>query len=228
MAPFTKLPKAIPSLRMASMLPGAVALWVACGLATDLAFAAQKNKPAPPPRSAPTAPVFVGTVSRVVDGQTLWLRVDGQGASQLVVRIEGIDAPETCQPGGSEAIAALNDLALGHTVTVRVAARDERGRAVGRVYDGEKDIGNRMVRDGRAWSVRYQYDRGPYVAEERMATSLKRGLHASGSALAPVEFRKQHGPCDGTAAMPSPLERVASGRPLTIVARANRDLARGS
>jgi micrococcal nuclease len=207
MARFVKLPKSIWSVRLPTTLLGAAALCLACGLAAGVASAAQKHKPAPPPPPPPplpppvTAAMLVGTVSRVVDGQTLWLRVEGQNPSPLVVRIEGIDAPEKCQPGGSEAIAALNDLALGHTVTVRVAAKDERGRAVGRVYDGDKDIGNRMVRDGNAWSSRYRYDRGPYVAEERMAWTLKRGLHASGSALAPVEFRRQHGPCEGSAAM---------------------------
>jgi hypothetical protein len=53
-----------------------------------------------------------------------------------------------------------------------------------------------MVRDGQAWSLRYKFDRGPYMAEERMAFALKRGLHAAGGAIQPRDFRKQHGPCE--------------------------------
>lgn len=172
----------------------ALALCLASCLAAGVASAAPKKKPAPP-APAPKSAVLVGTVSRVVDGDTFWLKVDGQGGQPVVVRIAGIDAPESCQAGGSEATAALNDLALGHTVTVRVVDRDDFGRTVGKVFDGAKDIGDRMVRDGQAWSIRFKYDRGPYVAEERMAHTFKRGLHAAGDAMEPLEFRRQHGPC---------------------------------
>jgi endonuclease YncB( thermonuclease family) len=167
-------------------------------LAAGTAVAAPK-KPAAPAKAV----VFSGTVSRIVDGDTLWLKTEGDGEPPVVVRIEGIDAPEICQPGGAEATAALNALALGRAVTVRAVARDEFGRTIGKVYDGEKDIGDRMVRDGMAWSSRFNFDRGPYVAEERMALALKRGLHAAGGAIQPREFRQRHGPCEG--ATPKPV-----------------------
>ncbi|MES2957513.1 MAG: thermonuclease family protein [Pseudomonadota bacterium] len=165
---------------------GAVLLCLSVGAAS----AAQKKSAAPP---KPT--LLTGTVSRVVDGDTLWLKAEGEGEAPVVVRLEGIDAPESCQVGGAEATAALNALALGRSVSLRVAARDEHGRVIGKVFDGDKDIGDRLVRDGMAWSSRYQFDRGPYVAEERMALALKRGLHAAGGAVQPRDFRKQHGPC---------------------------------
>ena len=157
------------------------------------AAAAQKKKPPPPPPV-----VLSGTVSRIVDGDTLWLRTEGD-AAPVVVRIDGIDAPESCQAGGAEATAALNALALGRNVSVRVVTHDEFGRTVGKVLDGEKDVGDRLVRDGQAWSQRYKFDRGPYMAEERMAVALHRGVHADGAAILPREFRKQHGPCEGAA-----------------------------
>ena len=179
--------------RVAVMLVAAAALaWMLGGVP---AFAAPKKAAA---RAEPV--VLAGTVSRVVDGDTLWLKTEGDGEPPVVVRIEGIDAPESCQIGGADATAALTALALGRSVSVRVVARDEHGRSVGKVFDGGKDLGDRMVRDGQAWSSRYQYDRGPYVAEERMAIALKRGLHAAGGAIQPREFRKQHGPCEGSAA----------------------------
>ena len=170
-------------------------LWCVVVLSLMLGGAAaaeRKKKPKPPPEPV----LLTGTVSRIVDGDTLWLKTEGDSAP-VVVRIEGIDAPESCQVGGAEATAALNALALGRSVTVRVAAHDDYGRTVGKVFDGSKDIGDRMVRDGQAWSSRFNYDRGPYVAEERMAFALKRGLHAAGGAVQPRDFRKQHGPCEG-------------------------------
>ncbi len=170
---------------------------------------------AAPKKGEARAPVvIVGQVSRVVDGDTLWVKTEGDGEPPVVVRLEGIDAPESCQPGGADATAALTSLALRRNVSVRVAARDDHGRTVGKVYDGSKDLGDRMVRDGQAWSSRYQYDRGPYVAEERMALALKRGLHAAGNAVMPRDFRKQHGPCEhASAKLPAavlPLATVAA------------------
>jgi micrococcal nuclease len=173
---------------MKKMLCGAAALVLCVGSAMAAGKPA-KAKPAPEPVE------LTGQVSRVVDGDTLWVKTAGDG-EPVVVRIEGIDAPESCQPGGSEATQALTKLALNRNVTVKIAARDDYGRTVGKVYDGTLDVGDRMVRDGHAWSIRYKYDRGPYVAEERMAIALKRGLHGEGGAVMPREFRQRHGACD--------------------------------
>jgi endonuclease YncB( thermonuclease family) len=172
-----------------------------CSLAlcvsVSMAGAASKAKHQPKPPPEPVE--LTGTVTRVVDGDTLWLKSASETAS-VVVRIEGIDAPESCQPGGAEATAWLTDLVLNRTVTVKTSAHDEFGRTVGKVFDGGRDIGDRMVRDGQAWSLRYKFDRGPYMAEERMALALKRGLHAAGGAIEPRAFRKQHGECKPAAA----------------------------
>jgi hypothetical protein len=96
---------------------------------------------------------------------------------------------------------ALAALLLGAAAAGAAPARKGRSeppppvRKVGKVFDGSRDIGDRMVRDGHAWSTRFKYDRGPYIAEERMAKSLKRGLHAEGGAMLPREFRQRNGPC---------------------------------
>ena len=54
-----------------------------------------------PAAAAATRQAQSGVVVRVVDGDTLWVKT---GASQppLKVRIQGIDAPEICQPGGAD------------------------------------------------------------------------------------------------------------------------------
>jgi len=178
------------------------AIMLTMALCAGLAHAAPKKHAAPP---TPPPQEITGTVSRIVDGDTLWVKPAAEDAP-VVVRIDGIDAPETCQPGGKEATVALAELALNRTVTVRPVATDDFGRKVGKVFDGTRDIGDRMVRDGHAWSTRYKYDRGPYVAEERMAQALKRGLHAETGAIHPREFRQRNGPCpSGGNAAPSRL-----------------------
>jgi endonuclease YncB( thermonuclease family) len=162
---------------------------VAAALGAGLAFAAPAKKAKEPP-----PPDLVGTVSRVVDGDTFWLK-QPEATDHVVVRIEGIDAPESCQAWGPQATAALTEKVLNREVKVKPVARDEHGRVIGKVSDGSIDIGDRLVRDGHAWSTRYKYDRGPYVSEERMAQSLKRGLHAEGGAIQPRQFRERHGAC---------------------------------
>jgi micrococcal nuclease len=173
-------------------------IFVIAGLV--LALNAWAAGPKAPAKAPPQAVQLSGVVSRIVDGDTLWLKTEAP--EPAVIRIEGIDAPEICQPWGTEAKQALTEMALNREVLVKIVARDDHGSVVGKVYDGTKDIGDRLVRDGHAWSSRYKYDRGPYVSEERMAQGFKRGLHASGGEM-PRDFRQRHGPCV-VAATPKP------------------------
>jgi micrococcal nuclease len=170
---------------------GTLALSLVLALCAGAALAAPAKKSKEPP-----PPDLVGTVSRVVDGDTFWLRVP-DSADPVIVRFEGIDAPEACQPHGAQATAALTEKLLNRQVTVKQVARDEHGRVIGKVTDGSIDVADRLVRDGHAWSTRYKFDRGPYISEERMALALKRGLHADGTAIQPRDFRQRNGPCAG-------------------------------
>jgi micrococcal nuclease len=179
---------------------------VLCALALSVASVYAATKPKK--EKKPPEPVELnGQVSRIVDGDTLWLKTAAD-SEPVVIRIEGIDAPESCQPGGAEATQALTKLALNRSVTVRIVARDEYARIVGKVFDGTVDIGDRMVRDGQAWSARFKYDRGPYVAEERMAQALKRGLHGEPGAVMPRDFRQRNGECPHTGAAPKKTSAV--------------------
>jgi micrococcal nuclease len=183
-----------------------LALGVSCAHA---ATKAKKEKPPPEPTE------LSGQVSRIVDGDTLWVKTAAD-AEPVVIRIEGIDAPESCQAGGPEATQALTKLVLNRNVTVRIVARDDYARIVGKVFDGTVDVGDRMVRDGHAWSARFKYDRGPYVAEERMAMALKRGLHGEAGAVMPRDFRQRNGECPHVGGAPNKAGVV----PSTIVTAA--------
>lgn len=144
------------------------------------------------------AATLSGVVKRVTDGDSFSL--DQPGQPPLQVRISSIDAPEICQPWGAEAKAGLEALVLNQTVTVQATARDKFGRTLAKVRVGELDVGDRLVREGHAWSTRGRSDRGPLVAQERMAKALRRGFHGLGGAVAPWTFRASNGPCAQAAA----------------------------
>jgi endonuclease YncB( thermonuclease family) len=143
--------------------------------------------------SAPSPRAIEGVVTRVFDGDTV-LVTEASGDT-VTVRLNGIDAPEICQPHGQEARQALEALVLNRHVTAQPKGHDDLGRTLARLVQGSTDVGDRLVRDGHAWSYRYRDDKGPYVAQERMAFALYRGLHATRDAITPREFRRRHGRC---------------------------------
>ena len=147
---------------------------------------------------AATASVtWAGWVSWVIDGDTVVLIRSGQSAP-VKLRIEGIDAPETCQPGGTESRDALIRLALRKAVQVHDHGQDVYGRHIGRVSFEGGDLGAEMVRTGHAWAYRFRTGSGPYARLQREAQSHKSGMFAHGqAAMSPSLFRKFHGPCSG-------------------------------
>lgn len=139
---------------------------------------------------------FYGVVTHIADGDTLWVQPDGRGRPRKL-RIEGIDAPEICQPGG---VSARNQLAQGvmsQRVEVTVKRRDSYGRGLALIRLGGKDVGAQMVRSGFAWSYRWHRSAGPYASEESAARQAHRGIFAGGEPEEPRIFRKRHGSCQG-------------------------------
>ncbi len=151
--------------------------------------------------AAPALPVVGvdGRVTRVVDGDSLWVS-PRSGGRAIEVRLADIDAPEICQDGGIESRRQLAARVLKRKVRLRVpagrAGRDKYGRTLATVWLGGLQVNRSMVEQGQAWSRRGQGNRGPYLAEERQARALNRGVFRAGtSAMPPWDFRKRHGPC---------------------------------
>lgn len=149
---------------------------------------------APAAHAAPEPRVVQGLVTRVTDGDSLWLTP--AGARPIEVRLRDIDAPESCQPYGAEARAALSELVLNKAATLQISAHDSYGRSVAKVLIEEIDVSRFLVENGHAWSARSRWDQGPLVKQEKMARALGRGLHAAPGALQPKEFRRRHGRCE--------------------------------
>ena len=140
-------------------------------------------------------PVWMARAERVVDGDTLWVQREDSG-KRVKLRLQGIDAPESCQHGGAQAQRALWQLVRGQRLQVRQRARDRYRRIVAQVQragDG-LDVGRRMVEEGWAWN----YGRGRrsgYAREQTAARRARRGIFADPGVLQPSEFRRRHGAC---------------------------------
>ena len=141
-----------------------------------------------------------GVVRAVFDGDTVLLATRGQ--DRLMVRLYGIDAPETAkrnmpaQPFGKAAKLTLMYKVMGRRVTAEIVDTDQYQRAVAVIrYEG-RDINREMVSEGLAWSYR-QYLRGPYASEyiqaEERARSLHKGLWRDANPIPPWEFRQALG-----------------------------------
>ena len=138
--------------------------------------------------------VQAGVVTRVVDGDTLWLRTAGNELA-VKVRLQGIDAPEICQSGGAQARQALQRRVLGKSVTVTSSARDDYGRSVGIVRIDGQDLGRWLVSQGHAWVYSYRQKKSPYANELTQAQRERRGIFNSSQAEEPRLFRKRYGSC---------------------------------
>ena len=174
------------------------ALWVRPPLAVTFALAMVFS---PAFAAGASGAFWSGVVTYVVDGDTVRVRAPG-GGKPVSIRIEGIDAPEVCQAGGTTSRDALKLRVLGKRVAVYGRMHDDYGRLVARiVLDGE-DQGAWMVAHGQAWSYRYRASAGPYALEQQKAKSAGIGLFSKSHAKAPVYpryFRKQHGSCPAEA-----------------------------
>jgi micrococcal nuclease len=153
-----------------------------------------------------------GWVSWVVDGDTVM--VLPEGAREAVKwRIEGIDAPESCQSGGESARHALMALVQRRTVRLQAQGIDSYGRPLGRLWIGEMDVGAELVRQGQAWAYQHRTGRGPYAALQREAWRERRGLFAlDEKPMTPALFRQFHGSCHPDHAGQASLGRLPQTR----------------
>lgn len=143
---------------------------------------------AAPAVHAAEAPVLVGHVIDVTDGDTIKVQLD---SGPINVRLDSIDAPERNQPHGREALAALYAAVNTRTVELDVIEQDRYGRQVAVVYVGGVNINGRMVQQGHAWAYREYVKDADYCRWEGEARARKAGLWAldADEQIAPWEWR---------------------------------------
>jgi endonuclease YncB( thermonuclease family) len=131
-----------------------------------------------------------GRVTAVADGDTFTLRL--QGRRDLRVRLYGIDAPESNQPYGPQARAALSEKLLGEDVNLVLQDVDNYGRLVSTVYFEGRDINLEQVQSGLAWWYSdYAPDDRALRDAEAVAQRGKVGLWKDAKPVAPWEWRRR-------------------------------------
>lgn len=187
----TALVVAIRAPETAAAKPAAAASAPAPGAAADVA----RPTPAPTAAPAPATTAVDGRVVRVHDGDSLLLRIEGQGVRG--VRIAGIDAPEKGQPFADVARRALLAQLDDREIRVEVVKTDFFDRLVGRVFVDGRDAGLAQLRAGLAWHfARYDADLAPaqrrrYAQAERQARLRGLGLWRDATPIPPWEYRAQ-------------------------------------
>lgn len=135
-----------------------------------------------------------GTVVSIADGDSFTI-VD-QTDQRLVIRLQGIDAPEKDQISGKDAKRALERMISKQDIVVLVDKKDQFKRFVGIAKIGETDVGLEMIKQGYAWHFkRYQKEqskanRDLYANAEITARSNQLGLWRDPDPTPPWEFRK--------------------------------------
>lgn len=140
------------------------------------------------------AATYVGRVTHVVDGDTLWVR-PARGGAPVEIRLLDLDAPESCQRWGPQAHDALRSRVRNENVTVHSRGVDDYGRQIARIEWRGQDVGRWLVRHGYAWSMSFRGRAGPYAPLEAQARRDRKGLWSEPTALEPRVFRQQHGRC---------------------------------
>ena len=138
-------------------------------------------------------------VSRVIDGDTFEGRLDNGGnpgvnpwmlqLTKIVVRINGIDAPERGQWYGDVATLHLQWLISGKAVGLKLKQKDTYGRWIATVYLDGADISEEMLKEGLAWHYK-EHDSNPRYAQlEAEAKQAGLGLWSDDRAVPPWEWR---------------------------------------
>jgi endonuclease YncB( thermonuclease family) len=131
--------------------------------------------PDPASASGAEARILDGRVVGITDGDTLTLLVDRE---QVRIRLAQIDAPESNQPYGKNAKAALSALAFGRQARVEVVDIDRYGRTVGEIFVDGIDVNREMVREGHAWAYTKYSHTTEIIELEDSARTAKKGLWA--------------------------------------------------
>ena len=135
---------------------------------------------------------FGGKVSKIIDGDTIWIKSDNQN---IKIRLSYIDAPELKQKYGIQSRDYLANLILNKNVEIHSYRRDRYKRVIGEVYihnDNESVFINaKLLKSGHAW-VYKRYRNNPYLINlEDYARTNKNGVWGTDNPIKPWEYRKK-------------------------------------
>ncbi|HBE40414.1 MAG TPA: nuclease [Bacteroidales bacterium] len=132
-----------------------------------------------------------GKVISILDGDTYDLLVDGNRT--ILIRMEGIDAPDRGMPFFNVAKQHLAELYFNKHVTIKVNDIDNYGRFISNTYlNDKKDLSQEMIKVGLAWHFK-KYNSDPVLSRlEIEARNLKKGLWIDKKPIPPWTNRGLH------------------------------------
>ena len=130
---------------------------------------------------------FSGQVVGVLDGDTIEVLHDQKPE---LVRLYGVDCPETGQAFGQKAKQATSSLVFGKEVTIQTHGRDKDRRTLGTVIQNGVNVNQELVKEGWCWWFsKYVKDTVLKRLEEE-AKDEKKGLWADANPLPPWLYRR--------------------------------------
>jgi endonuclease YncB( thermonuclease family) len=127
----------------------------------------------------------------VSDGDSLTVRLAGN-KQVIMIRLHGIDCPESGQDFGNRAKQFTSSLCFGKAITYRQVDIDRYGRTVATVFleDG-RELNLEILMAGFAWHYKQYSDRQDYASAEEQARAVGLGLWSDPHAMPPWEWRKE-------------------------------------
>lgn len=134
---------------------------------------------------------LTGRVVRVIDGDTVVVLT--APATEVRIRLAGIDAPEKGQPFRQRARQFLASRVAGRVVEISGDSRDRYGRTPGTIWTDGRDINAELVCSGIAWAYRVRNEvQNPACLQcENTAREQKKSLWQEPSPVPPWQWRKQ-------------------------------------
>jgi endonuclease YncB( thermonuclease family) len=148
-------------------------------------------------KSGPVRAIVELQVFDVADGDTI--AVNNTAGQAVMVRIQGIDAPENGQSFNAESRKNLLKLLKGNWVHVEFEPRgkpDKAGRIIAKIYLDGTDVGLDQIRAGLAWyskdyaAFQTESDRHTYGEAEKEARKNGRGLWKEPSPRPPWQHKR--------------------------------------
>ena len=142
------------------------------------------------------AATLTGTVTRVIDGDTIEIETWHHVGPSLTIRLAHIDAPERAQRFGRESARYLSALITDRAVRIDYSKQDFFGRIIGTVYllagdsDSLRQVNRTLIAGGYAWVYR-KYCRSEVMADlEAQARGSRKGLWRDTRPVPPWRYRR--------------------------------------
>jgi micrococcal nuclease len=129
---------------------------------------------------------YSGKIISVTDGDTFVLQTD---VGSIIIRLDGIDAPEKKQAFGLESKKFLNGY-LYKECKVVYKKLDRYGRTIGVLWVDGVNINLLSVQEGFSWHYKKYSKDEDLAAAEIKAREEKIGLWRDPGAMAPWDWRK--------------------------------------